>query len=348
MYKIAHIVNSNSYSGLEKVVATIMEQTSKHYDMIYVTKEGPIIEILKEKNLPYYIIKSVSRKEIKKFIKDWKPDIIHAHDHTASIICSLVKGKIPLIEHIHNNSLWLKKICLKSFAFLFASLKADKVLIVSDSIKKEYIFANIIKKKIIKVSNPVSYKEVVEQAENVKIEDKEYDICCVGRLVEQKAPEKFVEIIQKLTLEEQKIKAIWVGTGELYAEIQNLIKEKHLDKNIELVGYQKNPYIWMKKSKIFILASKFEGYGLVAFEALALGLPAVVSSVGGLPEVVDNKCGKLCNTEEDFITETLKLLQDEKYYNNKSVDAIKRAKSLDNIPTYIKKIEKIYLDLKED
>lgn len=342
MKRIAHIVNSNSYSGLEKVAVTIMQQMNHKYDMIYVTKTGPIVEMLKEKQIPYYIIENMSRKSIKKFIEEWKPDIIQAHDYTASVICSTVKGKIPLIEHIHNNCLWIKKICPKSLAFLYAGMKADKILTVSDSIKNEFIFSKIIEKKVIKVSNPVSCSEVLEQAGNLENMNKEYDICCTGRITEQKAPERFVEIIQELKKEKENIKAVWIGSGELFGKIENLIKEKKLEENIDLVGYQKNPYKIMKKSKLFMLTSRWEGYGLVAFEALALGLPCVVSNVGGLPEIVDDTCGKLCTIDEEFISEVLRLLQAKEYYQQKHEFAIKKASTLDNFNNYFKQIERIY------
>lgn len=342
MKRIAHIVNSNIYSGLEKVAVTIMQQMKDSYNMVYVTKSGPIIEVLKEKEIPYYIIESMSRKEIKKFIKEWKPDIIHAHDYTASVVCSSVKSKLPLIEHIHNNCLWIKKICLKSLAFLYAGLNADKILTVSDSIKNEFIFSKFIEQKVIKVSNPVSCSEVLERAGKLDNINKEYDICCTGRITQQKAPERFVKIIQELKKEKEDIKAVWIGSGELFEKVKNLIKEEKLEKNIELIGYQSNPYEIMKKCKLFMLTSKWEGYGLVAFEALALGLPCVVSNVGGLPEIVDETCGKLCTEDEEFITEASKLLEDKEYYDRKCKFSIKRARALDNIEIYMKNIEKIY------
>ena len=66
------------------------------------------------------------------------------------------------------------------------------------------------------------------------------------------------------------------------------------------------------------------GYGLVAFEALTLGKPCVVSNVGGLRNIVDSTCGELCNPNNihEYINETEKLLLDKNYYNKKSKMAI--------------------------
>ena len=137
MKKVAHIINSKIYSGLENVVCTIMEYFRENYkdiDMVYVTQDGPIVDVLKEKKLNYYIIDKMNTKNINKLIKEYKPDILHAHDFTASVICALTNTKIPIVNHLHNNSPWIKKINKNSLAYLYAGIKAKKILTGSSSI----------------------------------------------------------------------------------------------------------------------------------------------------------------------------------------------------------------------
>lgn len=342
--RIAHIINSNKYSGLENVVCTIMQEADKNIEMVYVTKDGPIIEILKEKKLNFYIIESMSTKEIKKFIKKWHPDILHAHDYTASLVCSLVKKNIPLIEHLHHNAPWIKQINIKSLLFLYSGKRADKILTVSEAIEKEFIFKKIVKKKIEIIGNPVSRKKIIEQVSQ-KDYEKKYDICCVGRLTEAKNPKRFLKIIKKVKESLPNIKVIWIGDGELYDEVIKYQKELKLDENIEFVGFKKNPYPDMASSKVFLLTSSWEGYGLVAFEALTLGLPCIVSNVGGLPSIVDNKCGKLCNTDDDFTNKTVELLTNQEVLQKYAKNALKKAEELENITEYIKNIKNLYKEL---
>ena len=338
---VLHIVNSKIYSGLEKVACDIIQNPDYQYNGIYVTQNGPIVDILKEKNISYEIIKKVNKKEIKRVIKKYAPDIIHAHDFTASVISASCKKNIKLIEHLHNNCPWLKHPGLKSFAFLYAGIKANKILTVSDSIEKEFIFSKFIKNKIMCIGNPINTQEILDKIKGFKIE-KKYDICCVARITEQKNPFKFIEIIKNLTETNESIKAIWVGDGKLKEEVNKKIKEEKLEKNIQLVGFQKNPYIYMAESKVFLLTSDWEGFGLVAVEALTLGLPCVASNVGGLKEIVNNKCGKLCVNKNEYVDEIYKLLTDNNYYNLKSKKSKKIATDLNNIKTYIEKINTLY------
>lgn len=338
---VLHIVNSKIYSGLEKVACDIITNPDYEYNGIYVTQSGPVVDILKERNINYELIKKVNRKEINRVIKKYKPDIIHAHDFTAGVISSMCKKNIKLIEHLHNNCPWLKLPGIKSLSFLYAGLRADKILTVSDSIEKEFIFSRFIKKKIICIGNPINTQEIIGKINGLKRE-KKYDICCVARLTEQKNPFKFVEIIKELVQENPHIKAVWVGDGELKESVIKKINDESLENNIELVGFQKNPYIYMAESNVFLLTSDWEGFGLVAVEALTLGLPSVVSNVGGLKEIVDNKCGKLCVHDNDYVIEIKKLLSDINYYEKKSKKALEKSKRLDNITQYINKINDIY------
>ena len=339
--RIAHIINSNIYSGLENVVCTIMHQLQDEFEMIYVTQDGPIIKVLEEKGIPYFVIKKMSINEIKKFILKWSPDVLHAHDYTASVICALSNSQLPIINHLHNNSPWLKKMGINSFAYLYAGLKANNILTVSDSVGKEFIFSKFIKNKIKVVGNPVSRKNILNNINQGQY-TKKYDICCVGRLTRQKNPMRFIRIVEILVKTYPQIKVVWVGDGELKSDILKEVKKIKLEENISFVGFQKNPYIYMVQSKFFMLTSAWEGYGLVAFEALTLGLPAVVSNVGGLVDVVDDKCGLLCETDEDFIREIDRLLTSNCYLEDKSLKAVEKSKSLENITEYMSTLGGIY------
>ncbi len=344
---ILHIVNSKIFSGLESVACDIITSNlSNKYRFIYVTQNGPIIEILKEKNIEYEIIDKLNCREIKRVLKKYNPSIIHAHDFTASVICSLVKEKKYLIEHLHNNCPWLKKINFYTLAFLYAGIRADKILTVSDSIEKEYIFSKFIKNKIECIGNPISREKALSNVNDLNCK-KIYDVCCVARLTEQKNPFKFLEVLFEIKKKIKNIKAVWVGDGELKTDVLKKATELNLLTNIDFVGFQKNPYKYIAKSKIFMLTSDWEGFGLVAFEALSLGVPCVVSDVGGLSQIIDNECGMLCKQKKDYINECIVLLDNGVYMNQKHRKAIKKSKFLENYDGYIKKIDKYYKTMEE-
>lgn len=340
--KIAMIVNSNIYSGLEKVTSEIMLDLRVDFDFIYVTKNGPVVDRFKELGLKYYLIGAVSVKEIKQFIKEWEPDIIHAHDFRASTIVAL-SGYNNLISHLHNNPLWIRKINSNSLAYLLFGIMVKKILIVSESVKNEFVFNKILNKKYKCIGNPLSRKNIIDSITSDL--EKKYDLCCVGRVEEQKNPNRFLMVVKKLALSKPDIKACWVGEGSLKQQCVEYILENNLENNIEFLGYKKNPYQVMNQSRIFMLTSDWEGFGLVAFEALCLGVPCVVSKVGGLTNIVDDTCGYLCSNQQEFVDSVNKLLNDKILYEKMVHSAIEKSKKLDNRKEYMEEIAAIYCEM---
>ena len=339
--KVFFIMNTDDFSGAESVNLSIVEGLKDKIDFYWVCKKGNINNYLKERNIKWIEINKLCVKEIKRIVKENKPDILHATDFKASVICALANTGVYLIEHLHNNSPWLKKLSINSIAFLYAGLKADKILTVSESIEKEYIFSRLIKNKIECIGNPISMEKILKQV-NKDNYIKKYDICCVARLTEQKNPQKFIEIIEKVKKNIPKIKCIWIGKGELEKECKKIVEQKGLKENIDFIGFQKNPYQYMAASKIFLLTSSWEGFGLVAFEALTLGLPCVVSDVGGLPNIVNDKCGIVTNNKELMVDYINKLLMDNTLLKEISINAVNRAKKINNIDSFIMHFLKIY------
>lgn len=348
MKKILFITNSSSLSGAEKVALKISSKLSKYYKFVYVlVGTGNMQKILADSNIEYITLKKLTLKSFGNVIKKEKPDIIHAHDFRASFLASFFNKKAVVISHIHQNPKWLHKFSLNSLIFLFSSLKAKNILIVSDSIKDEYIFSKYIDKKMINISNPVSCDDIYNKVDRIKkIEEREYDLCYVGRLVPVKRVDMLIDIVFQLKKHYPKIRCMIVGEGYLFHDLKNKVNDLNLNRNISFCGFQSNPYQYLNNSKIFCLTSEWEGFGLVAFEALSLGLPVVASRVGGLKEIVNSNCGYLCSSIKEFVESISFLLSDVALLEEKSIASYERAKELDNIDVYIENINKIYEQVK--
>lgn len=77
-----------------------------------------------------------------------------------------------------------------------------------------------------------------------------------------------------------------VGDGSEKARLLNLIHDLRLEPHVALVGEQVDIAPWLAQSDIFVLSSVSEGLPVALLEAMAMGLPSIVTSVGGMPEVV--------------------------------------------------------------
>ena len=345
MRKIVFLQKSNIYSGAESIVLMIMKFLPKNeYYSVYVSPDGEIRDFVELEGLDFYPMKDSSMKSIKRAIFDIRPDLIHATDYGMSSYASRLHMQIPIVAHLHNNAPWLK--CLvhpKNIAFTLSLSNIASVISVSNSIENEFIHATLLSKKNHVIYNVVDLLRVKEYAS--KEEDNvcnNVDIAFLGRLTISKNLFLFCEIVQDYKIKNKNVRALIIGDGELEQELKEYIVNHNLQDNIEMVGFQKNPYKYLKKAKLLLMPSKYEGFGLAAVESLALGKPVVCSGAGGLRDIVTPECGAICSTKEEYLQEINQLLENKEYYNFKAQNATIIAQKFGDISTYIEKIISVY------
>ena len=205
----------------------------------------------------------------------------------------------------------------------------------------EYVFGDKLKYKSLVVGNPFDAQYIRYKADHAELTNQS-DIIYLGRLTEAKNPFVFLDIIQDLKQKIPDLKVSMVGAGELESEVRQKIKDYALDSTITMYGFQENPYGLLKNSKVLCIPSKWEGFGLVAIEALSLGKPVVASNVGGLKNIINDECGFVGDTQEGLEKALYELLTDENIYTKKSNSALKRVKIYDNVDAYCKQLLDIY------
>ncbi|MFC1793708.1 glycosyltransferase [Planctomycetota bacterium] len=114
----------------------------------------------------------------------------------------------------------------------------------------------------------------------------EYDLIVTGRLVEIKRIDIFLLAIKKVIKDLPDLKVAIVGDGNLIDEFRALAQSLGIDHNVHFAGHQGNIEDWLCNSKVFVLTSDSEGLSLSMMEAMMCGLPAVVSDVGDLGDLV--------------------------------------------------------------
>ncbi len=339
--KVLHLLASNVFSGAENVACQIINGLGDKVNSVYVSPNGTIGDLLKDRGINHLALEKFNKKNIKKIISEYNPDVIHAHDFKASLMGAVVSKKILVISHLHKNDPRMKKRGLLSVLYALVAKKLFRVITVSSSVMDEYIYKEKYAKKTSVLGNPVDTKSILSKTENIGAE-KQYDLAFCGRLEPEKNPIEFVNICKEIKDIGIDIKAVMLGEGYLKEEIVKSIEKLGLKENVRLLGFVKNPYAELNTAKVMCVPSVFEGFGLVAVEGLSLGLPVVASEVGGLVDIVNDGCGMLCKTRPQFVEEIKLLLTEEDYYNKKSDLAKKRAQELDNVEEYMNEVYGIY------
>jgi glycosyltransferase involved in cell wall biosynthesis len=108
----------------------------------------------------------------------------------------------------------------------------------------------------------------------------------VGRLVEQKSPLMFVEIVRRVAAETNSLKAIWLGDGPLREVVETEVRRTGLEKVVELPGWQADMRPWYAAADLLLSTSKYESFGYMVAEALAMECPVVATSITGTSDIM--------------------------------------------------------------
>lgn len=153
--------------------------------------------------------------------------------------------------------------------------------------------------KVHLVYNPIINKEMFEMAQEVVdhpwFKEKELPILLsAGRFYDQKDFPTLINGFEKLW-KRLKCRLVILGEGEQKEEIEKLSRQKGLSEYIFMPGFVINPYKFMAQADLFVLSSKWEGFGNVLAEAMALGTPVVSTNCPYGPSEIleDGKYGPL-------------------------------------------------------
>lgn len=335
---------SNCYSGAENVICQIinMFKCNDQYEFIYASPDGPIKEALYERGITFAPMTTASLSEFIRVIKKVKPNIIHAHDMRAGFLAALICRDIPLISHIHNNNFDSQKPTAKAFLYRYAAIKAKHIFWVSQSSFNGYYFHKGLEKKSTVLYNVIDSEQLKYKAQQATIKS-QYDIIYIGRMTYEKNPQRLLEVLDAIIKERPETKCALVGTGDLENDVKKGIQEKQLDKNIDFLGFQSNPYGILKNAKIMIMTSRWEGTPMCALEAMALGVPIVSTPTDGLQELVkQGSTGYLEENNIDIKDRCIQIISNDKIRENFSKATVLRSETIMNLNCYRNQLDEIY------
>lgn len=232
----------------------------------------------------------------------------------------------------------------------YAIEKSDAVTVVSNSLKRDTEEILGIKKgKIKTIYNFVNTKYFNPNLKKIQLchcIDKPI-ILHISNLRPVKAPLDVIRIFNGILKgSDLDLKLCIFGEGPMKPEMIRLAKELKIDDKVNFLGVFNNLGSIIASSKLLLLPSLQESFGLVALEAMACGVPTVASNVGGLPEIIDdgvNSCLFEVGNLKEAIKKSISIISNEKQYNQMSLNAIHTARHKFSLSKQIDEYEKLYI-----
>lgn len=344
------ILNGKEYGGSEKHVVDLINNIDKKKYEIYLimSKRNIMKDNIKKNNIKGVYLLNRNNPfciyEIRRIIKNIKPNIIHAHAARGIFFIRLalkkkkIKQKSKLICTTHGWILeYLKFNKLLQKMFLLNKELDDKTLTVSDFSMNELIEKGYNPEKLKFIYNGIDTKKYNKDA---PIKNDLNSISYIGRFTNQKGIIYLMKAIEDL--KDSKYKFYIYGAGELEQYIKEFIAKKKL-KNVKLEGFIESKYVMEKlyNTDILILPSIDEGFPYILVEAIACGVPCVATKVGGVGEIIDDNVGKLINSKDEKEICKAIIDIDKGNISDMSKKCIEKSKKFD-ISNMIKQIEEVY------
>ena len=293
---ILHISRTMDIGGAERIVYQLSSDLKDEFDSVHVASTGGLWESeLAAHGIQHHKILDIDSKNpvtvlkllfsIHQIIKQKGITIVHTHHRMAAFYIRLLKFVYPKLTHVYTaHNVFKDKLPLYKFA-----LGNAKSIAVGEAVNKNLKEdVGITDSRVI--YNGVVLKETDEQVDEIISYDG-IKLGCIARLSEQKGLTYLLDAMSLLTVKD--IRLFIVGDGELRNELENKVKELHLQDSVTFLGYRKDIVECINSFDFCVLPSVFEGFGLVAIEAFMNSKTLVATDIPGLNEVVTNENGIL-------------------------------------------------------
>lgn len=309
MYKtnVLHVIDTLGVGGAEKLLVGIvngLEQFNHH--VVYLNGSDELAKNLSPDcrllNLHMRSKKDTLRcvLRLKQYIRENKIEIVHSHLVMATTIARLAcSKKIPLFTTLHSllGSRFFKKgNTWQRMVEKITYKKRHHVIAVSGNVLRDYDNAIGIKGSYTILPNFVENDFFANEPRRMSFNGT-LRLVSVGNL---KAPKNYSFLVEAFKELPKGIHLDIYGDGPLKEELQKEIDEHKL--NIRLCGLKNNVHELLRQYDLFVMSSTVEGHPIALLEAMASGMPAIVSDIPVLKEATGEKAlyFSLDNTK-DFV-----------------------------------------------
>lgn len=319
--KILHIIDSGGLYGAEvMLLSLIAEQIKLGLD--------PTIASIGEKNISEKPIETEALKrgfKVKKFRMFSGPniagtlkvlryaqrngfDLLHSHGYKGNVAFGFMPRKfrkIPMVSTLHG---WIStngfsKMRLYEWLDRKSLKHIDSVILVSNAMKShpklkglKSINFHVIPNGIpVSKSSPPSHRPTFPPSIPSALDKEIIDFCkkgftigSIGRLSTEKGYRHLIQAFHIMTQKEVDVRLAIIGEGYERSLLEELIAKLNLGEKVLLPGYRSDAKKYLPYFNVFVISSLTEGLPMILLEAMQAKIPLVATTVGGIPEVLQN------------------------------------------------------------
>ena len=348
MKRVLFLIHDLGVGGAEKVLVNLVNHLDRDkYDITLMALfGGGINEQFLKPHIHYKVVWKKTFPGNSKILKIASPRVLHkllirdSYDvevaFLESMISRIISGcpnkKTKLYSWIHIEQIE-KDRGTGSFRNRIEAVKCyqkfSEIVCVSETVK-ECFQSNFpeVKEPVVRY-NVIETDKIIQLAEfpvqDIVFCKDEINLVGVGKISKRKGFDKIARIICRLRKEGYKVHFYVLGTGNAREEIEEYLQNNHIEDYYTFLGYQTNPYNYVRNSDLFICASMAEGFSTAITESLIVGTPVCTVRVSGMQELLgDNEWGMITDNSENALYDGIKTLLDDpdllSHYRKKALE----------------------------
>ncbi len=353
--KVLFVITQSEFGGAQRFLYEVTTRLEKEkYDTLVASdSEGKseFLNSLERKGIKTRRLRFLKRElnpvfdclgiiELMKVINGFQPDYLHLSSSKAGVLGSIAGFKTKILRPVKFKNLkiiyriggwafndprpWWKKKIFIAAEKITAKFK-DIIVVNNKSDFEQAIKLGIRPRKELKLIHngidalKIEFLPKDKANSKLKVPPADLVIGTIANFYPTKGLEHLIEAARILKfnygLNLEKIKFLIVGDGEERKNLEQKIKSHGLNKNVLLLGQIPEAYKYMRTFDIFILPSVKEGFPWVILEAMAAKVPVISTSVGAVPEIIENgKNGILVEPKKpDQLAEAIKYLMENEH-----------------------------------
>lgn len=291
--KIAHVVDSMEVGGAETLVSQMcrLQREQGHSPSVYaIATLGPLGEKMRaegfnvEPNIGLHL--SDSMRNFFRIFKELKPDVVHLHNQTPTIYASLAArlAGVPSVISTRHNLAGPPYNRVAELKYAVAARCCDWIVGICDATVNNLrkIHSAPARKTTRIYNGTVPLARVMQTHPHAK---GEFTLVYVGRLAAVKNHALLLNAFRAALSAMPGLRLWMVGDGPERAALEGLASELGIAAQVTFWGQQLDVAPFFSGADAFIMSSRSEGLPISLLQAFSLGLPVIVTNVGGMAEV---------------------------------------------------------------
>ncbi len=317
-------VATMAMGGAERIVVELARGLGAGGDQVAVAADhGPLETSLEAAGVSHFVTAGYGRSPLRagravaglrEAIRSFRPDLIHSHNVKATATLILARATLshrpPLVTTFHG----VRREEYRPAALI---LRVPQIVVsVSDDVARKLIDAGLRPERLRVIPNGVPTPEPLSSEVREAI-DRDLGIeggpvvSLIGRLVPQKAPQRFLSAAALIAAEIPDCRFPIVGDGPLRSELEAEARRLGIEGAVRFTGVRPDAPDLISRSDVVVFSSDWEGMSLVALEALGAGTPVVAADVEGMRELLGSGAGVLVEREAAVLARAvIELLRD--------------------------------------